>query len=305
LCLTLAACAASHPEPTAAPSADTGGAESTAPPTPATLDRSQGAAIYDRWWKALGIDFEPDDPATPELDGRGGPHGNGTLSDASGQAMPNGGHDYRLKSLFGWDLRGGDGIYGADYQDKPYVLPVNLLTAGWSREQLAARLRDGGQGVPAYGQVLSAEQIDAVVSFVFDMREGRLPRPDQIWQLTKDAPKHYILASGGDPARGARVLATKCVNCHGKDGKRFLIDGEHSLGSHARQKAYEDWLKLIGGQPGTSMGGQLPPGDDGTAHAAMILDVLAALCDRQAFPAGEPAAGDAPDGDPRCGAYLK
>ncbi|MDD9935204.1 MAG: hypothetical protein OXT09_16455 [Myxococcales bacterium] len=268
-------------------------------------DGRQGATIYDKWWAALGIDFQPDDPATPAADGKGGPNGDGTLNDADGNAMLNGGHDYRLKNLFGWDLRGGDGIYGAAYHAKPYVLPVNLLAVAWTREQMTERLTAGGDGVPAYGQVLDAGQLAQVVEFVFDVREGRLPRPDQIWELSEGTPKSYRLRAGGDVARGAQVLSDQCASCHGADGRGFLIDERYSLGSHARQKSYEDWLKMIGGQPGTSMGGQLPPGDDGAAHAAWILDVLAALCDRQAFPTGDASAGDAADGDARCGGYLK
>jgi len=283
-------------------SAETSGAEQpTAAPEPGL-----GAAIYDKWWVSLELEFSPDDPATPGVaDGSGGPNGDGTLNDADGAPMLNdAGHDYRLKNLFGWDLRGGEGIYGAAYQGKAYALPVNLLTVEWSRDALAARLASGGEGVPAYGQVLSAAQLSLVVEFVFDIREGRLPSPAQIFALSSDAPKNYTLVSGGEAARGAEVIAGRCSKCHGRDGTDFAIDGKYSLGSHGRQKAYEDWLKFIGGQPGSSMGGQLPDGDDGAAHAVFTLDVLAALCDRTAFP---PVAGgdDVADGDARCGAYLK
>lgn len=300
--LTLAGCGGTAP-PDQPSTGATSGAEQPGAASPAA---GLGASIYDKWWVALELDFKPDDKATAGVaDGSGGPNGDGTLNDGEGKPMLNdAGHDYRLKNLFGWDLRGGEGIYGAAYQAKAYALPVNLLTVDWSREEMAERLGRGGQGVPAYGDVLGAEQLGQLVAFVFDMREGRLPSPDQIFALSADAPKNYTLRAGGDPVRGAQVIAGQCAKCHGSSGTKFAIDDTYSLGGHVRQKAYEDWLKMIGGQPGTSMGGQLPEGEDGAAHAVFVLDVLSALCDRTAFPAAE-GAQDVPDGDPRCGPYLK
>jgi hypothetical protein len=52
------------------------------------------------------------------------------------------------------------------------------------------------------------------------------------------------------------------------------------------------------------MGAQLPTGRSRGEQAAIVLNVLAALCDRTAYPALE-GATDVEDGDRRCGAYLK
>ncbi|MDH5672732.1 MAG: cytochrome c [Myxococcales bacterium] len=300
LALSLGCSASAPPPATPRPERESGGDHARAP------DGRRGAAIYDRWWAALGIDFRPDNAASADVaDGAGGPRGDGTLNGAGGKAMLNGGHDYRFKNLFGWDLRGADGVYGAQYLSKPHVLATDLLSVDWSRQEMADRFTRGGAGVPAFGQVLDSDQIADVVAFVFDVREGRLPRPDQIWELSPGTAGGYRLKSGANVERGRQLVGERCARCHGTDGRRFPIDDSHSLGSHTRQKAYEDWLKFIGGQPGTSMSSQLPEGQDGAAHAADILDILAALCDRTAFPAGEPSAGDAADGDVRCGAYLK
>jgi hypothetical protein len=46
------------------------------------------------------------------------------------------------------------------------------------------------------------------------------------------------------------------------------------------------------------------PETDAAAQATAILDLLAALCDRGAFPALA-SAEDVKDGDVRCGAYLR
>ena len=55
------------------------------------------------------------------------------------RSFPNTGHDYRLKNLFGRDLRGGQGIYGASYQKKPYVLAQNLLEGTRTEQPRSSR----------------------------------------------------------------------------------------------------------------------------------------------------------------------
>lgn len=46
-------------------------------------------------------------------------------------------------------------------------------------------------------------------------------------------------------------------------------------------------------------------GATGKLMAEEVLDVLAALCDRIAFPRGKARKNDVADGDARCGAYLE
>ena len=137
------------------------------------------------------------------------------------------------------------------------------------------------------------------------VRDGALPHPDGVFELKKGTPGNYALRAGGDATRGKAMIAERCSGCHGNDGTTVLFDdGEYSLGSHARQKAYEDWLKILNGQPGTGMKRQLK-GANGKEMTQELLDLFAALCDRTALPAGKATKGDVPDGDPRCGAYLK
>jgi len=66
-------------------------------------DDARGGRLFDNWRaeKKLENAFVPDSSKTPELDGRGGPNGNGTLNSGSGQPMANTGHDFRLKNLYG------------------------------------------------------------------------------------------------------------------------------------------------------------------------------------------------------------
>jgi cytochrome c553 len=294
--LLAAACSASpSPEPQVAPA--------PAPPplepapviaeggAPLPPDDARGARLYDNW------------RSEKKLEKTSGANPDGTLNDGAGKVLPNTGHDYRLKNLFGWDLRGKNGIYGPDYQNKSYVLAHDLLADTRPAEEIRAWLERGSAEVPAFGQVLDARDLDELVAFVDRTRKGELARPEQIFRLEKSAPKGFVLNEGGDAARGAKLYADTCARCHGKDGTKFPIDDTESVGTLSRSSGYEIWFKIAHGHPGSTMKRQVS-GATGAEQAAKILDLLAALCDRQAFPA-LPGAKDVPDGDPRCGVYLR
>jgi hypothetical protein len=274
-------------------------------PAPAAADDARGGRLYDNWRieKKLGDAFAPDSAKTPELDGKGGPNGNGTLNDTQGKPMPNTGHDYRLKNLFGWDLRGAQGIYGVDYQKKAYVVSQDLLTDTRSSAELRAWLANGGPSVPAFGAVLDARDLDDLVAFLVKTRAKELVAPDLVFKLDKAAPKGFTLLGGGSATRGKQRFAERCAKCHSDDGRKLPIDDVESVGSISRSSGYEIWFKIAHGQPGTPMGRQLSE-SGGAEQAQAVLDLFAALCDRQAFPALG-TGKDVPDGDPRCGAYLR
>jgi mono/diheme cytochrome c family protein len=268
-------------------------------------DDARGGRLYDDWRAEKGLkeSFLPDPSGTRGLDGKGGPNGNGTLDDGSGRPLPNSGHDYRLKNLFGWDLRGAEGIYGATFQRKSYVLKHNLLTDTRSAEELTGWLARGDEGLPAFSEVLDETDLDDLVAYLMKTREGELARPANIFNLDRRAPKHYVLAAGGDPARGRERYAISCADCHGDDGRNLTIDDTQSLGTLSRSSAYEVWFKMLNGQPGTDMRRQILD-RSGTAQEQAILDVLAALCDRSQFPPMN-GSSDVSDGDARCASYLK
>jgi mono/diheme cytochrome c family protein len=148
-----------------------------------------------------------------------------------------------------------------------------------------------------------ATDLDDLVAYLVKTRTGQLARPSSIFALDAKAPKNYVLAPGGDPARGRERYAISCADCHGDDGRNMPIDETESLGTMSRSSAYEVWFKMLNGQPGTDMHRQILDAG-GTAQERAILDVLAALCDRKQFPALAGKA-DVPDADPRCASYLK
>lgn len=272
-------------------------------------DLAFGGRLFDMWYDEIDAEFVPDDAETPEIDGRGGPNGNGTLNGADGEPIPNTGHDYRLKNLFGWDMRGDAGIYGRDYQAKPWVLPTGPLSpqhAGASRSQWISRLTNGERGLPAYGNVLSEAEIGVLVDFMLSVRDGRLPHPDDLYALSTDAPYGFIIAPGGDAERGRRFYDAQCGECHGVDATQIIFDnGEQSLGQHARYYGYAVAMITLSGEPGSEMGSQLSPHFSVAQQTSILLDLLAALCDRERYPRGAATDPDVPDGDPRCRDYLR
>lgn len=263
----VAACGGATPAPALAVSP----APSAAASAPAH-DTAQGGRLFDKWTAET-----KQEGASPE----------------------------RLKNLLGWDLRGTSGMYGPSNMAKKTAISVDLLTWQGNVAAIADRLAKGDGPVPAYGSVLSRPQLEALASFVVAERDGTLPRADSIITLTSPAAKDYALRSGGNAEHGKKLFASRCAGCHGTDGTQFLLDdGEFSLGSHARQKAYEDWFKILNGQPGTGMKRQVT-GSTATEMTQEILDILTALCDRTAFPVGKAKKADVADGDPRCGAALR
>jgi len=295
-----------------------GGLSACTPPDRPDLDSFQaeefvrimaGGRLFDMWYDEIDGEFVPDDAETPEIDGRGGPNRNGTLNGVDGKPIANTGHDYRLKNLFGWDMRGDAGIYGRDYQAKPWVLPSGPLSpqhARTSRSQWIARVTNGEGGLPAYGDVMSTAEIEAVVDFMLAVRDGRTAHPDNLYRLSTESPNGFVLAPGGDADRGHKLYDAQCAECHGTDATQIIFDnGEQSLGQHARYYGYAVAMIALSGEPGSDMGPELSLNLSVAEQTSALLDLFAALCDRERYPRGAATDPDVPDGDPRCGAYLR
>ena len=268
-----------------------------------------GGRLFDMWYDEVEIDFEPDDPETPLADGRGGPNGDGTLNDSTGSPLLNNGHSYRFKNLFGWDMRGDAGIYGQEYQAKEFILPDGPLSpenADITRAEWIQRITAGAGSLPAYSDVLNPSQIEALVDYMLAVRDGSLPHPDSLYALSVDSPKGFVLMPGGDPALGHKFYEAQCAECHGDDATKIIFDnGEQTLGMHARYYGYAIAMITLVGEPGSDMGPQLAPDLSVEEQTTTLLNLLAALCDRTRYPRGNATDPELPDGDPRCGAYLR
>ncbi len=283
--------------------------KSDAPSHADALPLDLGGRVYDKFYVVTAHQsFVPDKKNTKGVaDGTGGPSGDGSAVGSDGKVLLNdGGHGFRLKNFFGWDLKGRAGIYGPDYKNKKSARSENLMSDARTEAELLRWLQEGSaDGLPAYKHMLKADHLRAAVGFIVAMRDGKLPRADDIWQLAKGSPGNYKLREGADVNAGKGHFEKKCSGCHGANGTRIALHGgAQSLGAMARGAAYEAWFKILAGHPGTKMRTQVPAGLDRKQAAKFILDTLAALCDRTAFPRLE-GGKDVKDGDPRCGAYLK
>jgi hypothetical protein len=74
---------------------------------------------------------------------------------------------------------------------------------------------------------------------------------------------------------------------------------------HARYYGYAIAMITLAGEPGSEMGPQLSPELTAAAQTQTLLDLLAALCDRDAYPRGDASDPELPDNDPRCREYLR
>lgn len=276
-----------------------------------TGDSTRGGRLYDRFYSENpNTGFSPDLADTVGVaDGAGGPAGNGTLLNSEEGVVNNDlDHGFRLKNFYGWDLRGTQGVYGPDYQNKDYVLPYNLVNDPMSRDDVAELLVDGAPNAPAFGGTIPEADMGDLVEFIMAVREHRLPQPGDIWELNANSPKGYVLRVGGNVTTGHQTIANSCASsdCHGSDGTSKLFDeGEFFLGTLSRANAYEVWLKIVAGNPGSTMGAQVAINRPWEEQSQMVLDVLAALCDTTAFPPGEATEPDVLLGDLRCGGYLR
>ena len=186
------------------------------------------------------------------------------------------GHGFRCKNCHGWDYRGSDGIYGPDYKNKSYTAPVDLyLASGEPAAELRDHIINGHHGMPAFGDYLSARDVEDLVAFI----KQEMVDTTEIFRLSPDG-NHYQLMPGGDAEAGHLFIQQKCAICHGPDGTGILVDdGHYTLGSHSRQKAYEDHHKIAYGNPGSVMAGF-------TRNPQILLNVLTALCDKERYPSG-------------------
>lgn len=231
-------------------------------PASQSLASTRGGLLYDNWAKTLKKE-------TPE-----------TMKDDKGNVIPNSGHDFRCKNCHAWDYKGKDGIYGPKYQNKPYVSKVNLAKESKTHtiRQLAKAIKLGhGKEMPVYKDHISDEDIKHLATFLV----AKLTNTDEIFSLSEKSSTKYVLndVSEKEKERGFRLYNASCESCHGSDGTKVMIDEAYTLGSHSRQKAYEDHHKMKFGNPGTEMEGYYDSEKN-------ILAILGAICNSKDFPAG-------------------
>jgi len=185
---------------------------------------------------------------------------------------------YRCKSCHGWDQKGRNGSYinrpaTATRPNPTQVQLTNLRYADISilfekikhtggatvdpaRTANGLNTTLGGDNHPDFGKILSDAKIWDLVKF---LKEGAFDT-DQLYAINivgaypaTVAPVYTDLGRDGNVTSGDTFFSTKCVSCHGTDGKKIMF-GTTSLGKFVRTKPYEIQHKIVSGQLGTIMG---------------------------------------------------
>jgi mono/diheme cytochrome c family protein len=204
---------------------------------------TSGGLLYDKWWKALGIDApEGDMPLWATQD----------TNERSGDST------WRCKECHGWDYQGADGAYGDGSHFTGFTGILNA--SSMSAAEIVAWL-DGSTNVDHdFSAYLDEAATDMFVAFIQDGMVDMTP------YINDDK------TANGDPTNG-EVLFEECAECHGDDGQEINFGDEDDptyLGDVANGNPWEFLHKAANGQPGTHM---LSGGNMGWSWQDMV-DIL-------------------------------
>jgi len=195
---------------------------------PTSSPVTEGGVLYDKWWKAVGVDA---------------PEGDQPLWALQTTNKRSGADTWRCKECHGWDYKGKDGAYGegsSHYTGFPGILDA----ASKSAEELAGWLNGTANPDHDFSAYLSEEQIAMLVAF---MKEGMV---DMAKYINADKTVN------GDPAKGKTLFNRGCKRCHGEDGKTINFKDEahpEYIGTIANENPWEFFHKASFGQPGEHM----------------------------------------------------
>jgi thiosulfate dehydrogenase len=188
----------------------------------------KGGLLYDKWWKALGIDE---------------PTGDHPLWAAQTTNERSGDDTWRCKECHGWDYQGADGAYGSGSHFTGF--PGVLGAMDYSAEELTAQLDGTNNPAHDFSAYLDADAFAALVAF---LQSGTV---DMSLYVNYD-DKSAI----GDAAAGQPLYESTCSACHGADGTMLNFGDESEpeyLGDLGRGNPWETLHKAANGQPGSSM----------------------------------------------------
>ena len=206
---------------------------------------SDGAKLYDNWWKTLGLEApENDQPlwATQSTNTRSGAD------------------TWRCKECHGWDYKGAEGVYGAGSHATGF--PGILSTASMSVDEIVSWLNGAANPDHDFSSGLNEFAQQAMAKFIQT-------------EMADSSP--FINADGtvkGDPANGRELFEGTCVACHGVDGKKINFgsaDEPEYVGTVAADNPWEFFHKASFGQPGEPM----PAGRALGWDLQQIADILA------------------------------
>jgi thiosulfate dehydrogenase len=213
--------------------------------TTSTASASLGGRLYDKWWKAAGVD----EPSTDQ-----------PIWASQSTNTRSGGDTWRCKECHGWDYKGADGAYGSGshFTGFPGVFDVQSE----SFDTIVAFINGSANSDHDFS-AMGDEAINDLATFLkFNLVDvSPLINPE-----TK-------AANGGDTANGETLFAS-CSACHGEDGRLINFgddDDPTYVATVALDNPWEFLHKVRAGQPGTAM----PASLDADWSMDDLLDLLA------------------------------
>ncbi len=198
---------------------------------PNTNPATQGGLLYDKWWKAMGMDApEGDQPLWATQ----------TSNERSGDTT------FRCKECHGWDYRGVEGAYSSGSHTTGFVGSIGA--ADMSAEEIVAWLDGTNNADHDFSSYLNEAALDMFVAF---FQNNAI---DMTIYVNDDKTVN------GDAAAGQEFYQASCARCHGDDGKGINFGDDASpkyLGDVARSNPWETLHKAANGQPAEGMPGGL------------------------------------------------
>ncbi len=194
---------------------------------PTTSPVTEGGRLYDKWYKALGMEA---------------PAGDHPLWATQTTNTRTGEDTWRCKECHGWDYKGKDGIYGSGSHLTGF--PGLMDAPKMSAADLTAWLNGGKNPDHDFSSYMDEAQINMMVAFI---QKGIVDTSPFI-----NADKTV----NGNAEHGKSLFLTTCARCHGEDGKKINF-GDASepefLGTVAADNPWEFFHKDSFGQPGAPM----------------------------------------------------
>lgn len=193
---------------------------------PETNPTSQGGVIYDKWWKALGLDEPTEDHplwATQSNNERSGKD------------------TWRCKECHGWDYQGVDGAYGGGSHMTGFTGVFGAQ--GYSDEEIIAWMDGTNNADHDFSPFFDDSAMEMMVAF---LQDGTV-------DMTFIVDKAVV---GGDAVQGEALYGLGCARCHGEDGTdlNFGSDDDPTyLGGLSWDNPWETFHKANNGQPGEHM----------------------------------------------------
>jgi thiosulfate dehydrogenase len=187
---------------------------------------SNGGIMYDKWWKALGIDA---------------PEGDMPLWATQDTNTRSGADTWRCKECHGWDYMGVDGAYGSGSHMTGFkgIMDAASMTA----EDIVAWLDGTKNADHDFSPYFDDAAMEMMVAFIQNGLQDVSPF------INDDK------SANGDAGAG-EVLYEECAECHGDDGKAIMFGDESDpeyVGTIANDNPWEFLHKVTNGQPGTHM----------------------------------------------------